>query len=277
VQRIEADNPDLRIQLGFIGPGVDDFEKDFAETRFFEDVRVTYLPQGQIEEFSGDRDRLNEKIEEIVFGSGEVVDGGYEAKFEELKGRISGFEKRIREINSEISLLEEESSDEKLNGINSRLGEKRGELQDKQAELQDIIDKMSDEAQKKIEELRTQEKELAGKRTKIEVWWNESEELGKELEDSQRALNSRIERLNSSLSEFVIGIQIPLMDFGPQGEAIEKARGVVAPTDEQIEKEMKGIGELLGKLEGFEKAQAEKFEREASAAVPIPLAVFGRG
>ncbi|MBA7697598.1 hypothetical protein ES703_106265 [subsurface metagenome] len=105
--------------------------------------------------------------------------------------------------------------------------------------------------------LRTQEKELAGKRTKIEVWWNESEELGKELEDSQCVLNSRIERLNSSLSELVIGIQIPLMDFGPQGEAIEKARGVVAPTDEQIEKEMKGISELLGKLEGFEKAQAE--------------------
>lgn len=257
VQRIEADNPDLQVELGFIGPGVDDFEKDFVETRFFEDVRVMYLPQGQIEEFSGDRDRLNEKIEEIVFGSREVVDGGYEGKFEELKGRISDFEKRIREINSEISLLEEESSDEKLDGINSRLGEKRGELQDKQAELQDIIDKMSDEAQKKIEELRTQEKELAGKRTKIEVWWNESEELGKELEDSQCALNSRIERLNSSLSEFVIGIQISLMDFGPQGEAIEKARGVVAPTDEQIEKEMKGIGELLGKLEGFEKAQAE--------------------
>lgn len=257
VQRIEDDNPDLRIELGFIGPGVDNFEKGFLETRFFEDVRVMYLPQGQIEEFSGDRDRLNKKIGEIVFGNKEVVDGEYEGKFEELKGRISDFEKRIREINSDISLLEEESSEERLNGINSGLSEKRGELQDKQAELQDIIDSMSDEDQKKIEDLRTQERELAEKRTEIDAWGNESEEFGQELEDSQHALNSRIERLNSILSELGIGIQIPPMDFGPQREVIEKAGGVVASTNEQIEKQMKGVGELLGKLEGFEKAQAE--------------------
>lgn len=86
VQRIESDNPDLEIGIDFIGP-VEGFSKRFKEDKFFDLVKVTYLPQGQIEEYSSNRKKLNEKIQQVIFDNKQVAEGNFEEKFVKYRRR----------------------------------------------------------------------------------------------------------------------------------------------------------------------------------------------
>ena len=61
VQRIEDQKPDLTVEISFIGEDVENFSKQLTEEKFFPHSRITYLPQGKIEEYSGDRIKLHEK------------------------------------------------------------------------------------------------------------------------------------------------------------------------------------------------------------------------
>jgi hypothetical protein len=110
IQRIENDNPNLKIHLKFVGPGIEPFSKRFTDEAFFRAVKVTYLPQGQIEEYSGNRKKLNLKIEEVIFSNEEVIKGNFKEKFAELQSQIELDAKQILEINSKIFEFEEESS-----------------------------------------------------------------------------------------------------------------------------------------------------------------------
>lgn len=85
VQRIEDQKQDLEVKIGFIGEDVEEFFKELVEEKSFQDSRITYLPQDKIEEYSGNRQKLDKKIEEIIFSNKEVIEGGYKQKFDAIK------------------------------------------------------------------------------------------------------------------------------------------------------------------------------------------------
>jgi len=73
VQRIEHQKPDLMAEISFIGNDVENFSKQLTKEVFFPRSKITYLPQGKIEEYSADRIKLHEKIKEIIFSNKDVV------------------------------------------------------------------------------------------------------------------------------------------------------------------------------------------------------------
>jgi DNA repair exonuclease SbcCD ATPase subunit len=109
VQRIEDQKRDLKVEIKFVGEDVEEFFKELTEEKFFQDTRVTYLPQGKIEEYSGDRQKLDDKIQEIIFSNKGVIERGYKQKFDQIKEEIKKITKRIDEINREIYELEEDT------------------------------------------------------------------------------------------------------------------------------------------------------------------------
>jgi hypothetical protein len=257
VQRIEGDNPDLLVTLEFIGQEIEGFSKRFIDESFFENVRVTYLPQGQIEEFSGNRERLNDKIKEVIFSSKEIVDADAQQRFNQIQKEMDDLARQISSLNDTIFQLEQESTEEIIKGIERRLSSVKGDLTNKETQLKQLTDSMTEEAQKKIGELRARATELGGKHSKIEAFQEQSEELQQQLEDFQRTSNISIGDLNTQLSELVDDLKIPTVDLRLQLDAIEKARTETTAIDNKIQTEMQTIGEALGKLEGFEKTQAD--------------------
>ena len=260
VQRVEDENPNLSIALGFIGQDIEGFSKQFTEENFFRDVRVTYLPQGQIEEFSGNREQLNDKIKEIIFGSKRIIDANVQQRFNEIENGIDKRARRIGEINDTMFRLEQESTDEIMEGIRGRVSNEKGELRNKEVQLKELTKNMTEEDQQKIEKLRAKATELQEKHTKIEAFQHQSDELRQQLERFQNTSNEDIDDLNTQLSELVDDLRIPRVDLKPQLEAIEKARVAIILADNKIQTEIHRIGETLRELEGFEQAQADLLE-----------------
>lgn len=260
VQRIEDDNPALSIKLGFVGPDIQPFSKRFKEESFFQDVRVTYLPQGQIEEFSGNRKRLNEKIKEIIFGSKRIIEANVQQRFNEIENRINNLCRSINEINDTVFHLEEESTDQIMEGLKVNISNENGELQNKEWLLKELTKNMTDEDQQEIQELRAKTTELQEKHAKIETLHYQCDELQQQLEQFQTASNEDIATLNTQLSELVDDLRVPRIDLKLQLDAIGKAREATKLVDDRIETDVRGIHEKLKELEGFEQAQADLLE-----------------
>ncbi len=255
VQRIEPDNPDLEVGIDFIGP-VDGFSKRFTEDKFFDLVKVTYLPQGQIEEYSSNRKKLNEKIQQVIFDNKQVVEGNFEEKFKKIEDEVEEIIKRIEETNGSVFSLEKETTIEIEKRLAEELANKNGELKNKNNELGALKANMKAEAQGKAQDLRDNEKGLQGKKAKIESFVLECEALKQEFQYSKINLNEKIERINNFLSEFNIENKVSDVDYSVQLVAIEKALVTTRGIETAVLGEIKKVEEDLANLEGLEKAEA---------------------
>ncbi|GAG99798.1 unnamed protein product, partial [marine sediment metagenome] len=142
IGRIEDQKSDLKVQIGFVGKDVKSFSKEIINLDFFTDSRITYLPQGAIEVLSIDRDKLNNRIEEIIFSSKDVVDKGYKQKFNKLRDAIDQLAKQVDEKNIQIYELERETQQRVINKIVGAKAIKEGELKSKEHELGKLTEDM---------------------------------------------------------------------------------------------------------------------------------------
>lgn len=255
VQRIESDNSDLEIGIDFIGP-VEGFSKRFTEDKFFDLVKVTYLPQGQIEEYSSNRKKLNVKIQQVIFDNKQVAEGNFEEKFKKIKDEVEEIIRRVEETNGSIFSLEKETTI----GIERRLAEelakKDGELKNKNSDLEALKANVKAEAQGKAQDLRDNEKGLQEKKAKIESFLLECEALKQEFQYSKINLNGKIEKINNFLSEFNIENKVSDVDYSVQLVAIEKALVTTRGIETVALDDIKKVEKDLANLEGLEKAEA---------------------
>jgi len=257
VQRIEGQKQDLEVKIEFIGEDIGEFSKKLTEEKFFQDTRVTYLPQGKIEEYSGDRQKLDKKIEEIIFSNKKVIDGGYKQKFDGLRDEVDEITKQIDKINREIYELEEDTKEEIIAEIKGKKRIKEGELKDKEDKLKELTESMEKGIKEKIEGLKEEETQLRIKHSKLEDVKTKLEQFEGELEEFLDTSNKTINDLNNELSELMIDLTIPKLDFQPQMDAIKKALELIPQRIDDVTKEIKKKKEQLNQLSGVEKTHAE--------------------
>ena len=257
VQRIEDQKQDLEVKIEFIGEDIGDFSKKLTEENFFQDTRVTYLPQGKIEEYSGDRQKLDKKIEEIIFSNKKVREGRYKEKFDLLKGEINEITKQIDKINREIYELEEDTKEEIIAEIKGKKRIKEGELKDKEDELKRLTESMEEGIKESIEKLKREETELRIKHSKLEGIKAKIGRFASKLEEFLDASNKTINDLNNELSELMINLTIPRLDSHPQLSAIKKALELILQEIEAVIKQIEKKKEQLSQLSGIEKTHAE--------------------
>jgi len=255
VQRIELDNPDLEIEINFVGP-VESFTKKITEDKLFKSGKVTYLPQGQIEDFSSNRERLNEKIKQVIFDNKQVKDANLKENFEKIDSEIKSINQEIEKTNLSIFSLERETTDDIVKGLSSELANTEGQLKNKNDELEALRANIKDGVQGKAQELRNSENALQEKKRNIEAFELEREVLKQEFQYSLPNINEKIKGLNAYLTIFEIENKIPDVDYKVQLEAIEKASTNLQHICVGILEEIKTVEEALSKLEGIEKAEA---------------------
>ena len=257
VQRIEDQKQDLEVKIEFIGEDIGEFSKKLTEENFFQDTRVTYLPQGKIEEYSGDRQKLDKKIEEIIFSNKKVREGRYKEKFDLLKGEINEITKQIDKINREIYELEEDTKEEIIAEIKGKKRIKEGELKDKEDELKRLTESMEEGIKESIEKLKREETELRIKHSKLEGIKAKLGRFASKLEEFLDVSNKTINDLNNELSELMINLTIPRLDSQPQLSAIKKALELILQEIEAVIKQIEKKKEQLSQLSGIEKTHAE--------------------
>lgn len=257
VQRIEDQKQDLEVRIEFIGEDIGEFSKRLIEERFFQNTKVTYLPQGKIEEYSGDRQKLDKKIEEIIFSNEKVIEGEYKQKFYRLRDEVDEITKQIDKINREIYELEEDTKKKIIAEIKGMKRIKEGELKDKENKLKELIESMEKDIKEKIEGLKKEETQLRIKHSKLESIKSELDQLESKLKKFLEDSNNTISNLNNELSDLEIHLTIPELDFQPQLNVIKKALKLILSKVGEITKEIKEKEVQLSQLSGIEKLHAE--------------------
>lgn len=257
VQRIEDQKQDLEVEIGFIGGDVEEFSKELIKQEFFQDSRITYLPQGKIEEYSGNRQKLDRKIEEIIFNNKEVIAKGYKQEFDELKEEIAQVDKDIDKINRYIYQLEEETKKEVVSEIESKKGIKDGELRNKEDELRKLTESMEEDIREKIAKLKKEEAGLRVRHSKFEDIKTKLEQFKSKLEELSNISNKTINDLNRDLSELMVNLTIPQLDSKPQVDVIKKALKFIPQKIQNLTKQIGERARQLSQLTGVERTHAE--------------------
>jgi len=257
VQRIEKQAPSLKTKLSFIGADVLPFSKELSEESFFKDVRITYLPQGKMEEYIGNRRKLDDKIEEIIFSNKDVVSSDFEQQFDEIERTVKGLSDQITEINGNIFSLEQKTRNEFFEKLKDEIRLRKGKLSDNEAQIKKIISGMEASATEKIEELKGKETEARNKLGKLTLIKENLSDLKLRLNTLGSDINSTVKDINESLSEMAINIKIPPLDFTPQLDPMQEASDMIETLTKGVVGSIKDIEENIAQLSGIEKQHAE--------------------
>jgi len=245
VQRIQSEKGDLKVDLEFIGEGLERFTKALVEEKLFRDSKITYLPQGRIEEYSGNRRKLDEKIEEIIFSNKEVAEKGYKQRFDELRHETDLLGNDIDSINMRINQLDKETSPKALSEIEEQLAIKEGELKDREDELRKLTESMDKDLVTEIAKLKKEETELQERLSRLQGVALKLETLKDELQDFLDKINKNIGDINIELSGLDVDLIVPQVDFSGQLAMVTK---ILALLPELIENTKKLHEASLGRL-----------------------------
>ena len=260
VQRIQKDKEDLTVEIGFRGHNVENFSKKIIEESFFPKSKITYLPQGKIEDYSSDKKLLAEKIEEIIFKNEKIVEKGCKQQFDDIKAEIKMLADEINDINIGIYSLESETAAKIMLKFDSTLKIKEGELENKTDELLEFKKSIKTDSSSKIEELKEKEEQLQSKSYKLSKVRNDLEELKNNINNFLDDFDENSSRINLELANVGIDCGVPPLDCDRHFYYLEESFNFVDQEMDYVESELKRIGEEQDLLTGNEITEARIIE-----------------
>lgn len=249
VQRVEEQKPDLKTDITFVGDDVESFTKKLTDETFFESSKLTYLPQGRIEEYSGNRTELHKKIKEIVFNSKEAIESENIEEFDKAQIQIEELKNEIATINSEIVSLENETKPEVIDSLVKERALYEGEHKNKTEKLQVMTDNIGD-AKEKVEHLHEEETKLKFINSNSETLRHDLEEFKTNLETLAK-INHDAEKLNDRLTESNISICIPFISIDGQLTAVNLAISSIESKIDEMAYKVKQTSDKIKEFSGI--------------------------
>jgi len=208
VQRIQMIGDQLGVKLEFIDPSIEPFQKKLTEDSFFEKSSILYLPQGKIDEISGDKDQLNDKIKEIIFNDPHVKEERYLEKFSALEVETKRISHNLYEINSKIVELEQDTSDLVISAITKdkqitegKLADIKNQIHLKEATLEKGIQDQIASLKKEIKSLKDQETNCQDIQNSFELLKGGIAHFAFTSNNSIESINKKIKSLNINSDE----------------------------------------------------------------------------
>ncbi len=255
VQRIQDQNGHLQVELSFTGD-TEKFSKALTEEKFFDKTNITYLPQGKIEEYSGNSERLNKKIKEIIFNNPQIKSHDFKQNYDDTQNIIEDLKHTIEQYNYQIFNLEKEASNEIFDDINLRKKVKEGEIQDKENLLNELTKNLDEGVKSKIDTLKSEEHHLRVRHSKFES-------LKLKLLGIETSLVAYSQNFEKSLSEIIYILEDLGISEYLQPISFELQLGYIRNTIDQVLKEIEKINleiqtvtEELKLLSGVEKTHS---------------------
>lgn len=258
VQRNERDKPDLEVSLTFLDGGR--FTKQLTDESLFPSV-VTYLPQGKMEEYIADREKLHEKIREIIFEHKDVIESEYRIKWDEVSGEIASSLKNIEDLSFKINQLREEVSNEIADNLRRNKRIKESEIKDLDAKLSQVVSRSGDDSKQKVEKLEQEIGQLRSRILRLRQSRDDLESLQETLAQYQK-VNTEINRLNKGFVRMGLQVAIEEFDFESRISAASRAVELIDEEEEECRRKEVELKGELGKMTSKERAHAELLERK---------------
>jgi energy-coupling factor transporter ATP-binding protein EcfA2 len=272
VKRVADQASKLEITLSFIGG--ETFSKHLQDETFSEDRPITYIAQGELEQYIGETSDLDSYIQDLLFSSPQVKDSVSAYEFETQDGLLEDQLVQLKATTRDITGLEVSSSDEVL----SRL---EVEKKQTQAELEDLEKKIAIVAKSltapELEDARKQQEtvvELGEKKKAVETCkalMGDVQGFAQQLE----LTNVKIGQINRLLKKLEIdGEIIPVPSFDQ-----EQLKRLTVGLQTELKKvllEIEGLAKKIRQLETgrqehtnclTKKAELQKKLAEIEAAI----------
>ncbi|PWR73875.1 TrlF family AAA-like ATPase [Methanospirillum lacunae] len=216
VQRIETETTELTINIEFLDPKLQHITKKIQDNNVCDFSRIEYFPQGKIDQYCGDWESLNRKIEEIIFQSEVIRESHYLLQYKEIEQKILETSESIRQINGNIVQQEEKTSKAILNDIESRLSIKKTELLDKELFLTEIESKIDEKKLISIQELSSKKEKILTQKASIIQLNKQVDDIHSKIIDEVEPIISQISQLNNTLKRFDGYTSITPLDISRQ-------------------------------------------------------------
>ncbi|OLS20683.1 MAG: hypothetical protein HeimC3_39490 [Candidatus Heimdallarchaeota archaeon LC_3] len=246
IQRVEKDKPEILTKLIF--KENETFEKKVLEDKFFDLSKITYLPQGKIEDLSGDIRSLHKQIKKIIQESGVIKESKLETQFDSQLKLISEFKEEINENNITIIKLEKETDENLKSELEKKVKLKEGELNNIRTKVKALSSLSTEESKNRVEKLKREEKDL---RVKHSIFETEKEDLNKlniTFESFAQEMNKKISSKNIVLKKIGIEEEISYLDISHQIKSMQQIIKTLEKLSEKnrelIELKLEKINEL---------------------------------
>lgn len=253
VQRIQGETNSLGTRIDFIDNSVEPFEKKLKDSIFFRKSTITYLPQGKIEEISGNKLKLNEKIEEIIFNNEIVKKEDFKQRFIEIRENTAIIAKNIIQHNNVIHNLESETTNEIFLKYNNVRQIADGKLADIKNQIKIIESNLEEGIQDKITGLKKDIKKTKIEYSKCKELIDEVKLLHGGIQNFAISSNKTIDTINKKTIEIDIDFQIPEINVDEQIDAFSTILGSLDIKKDTNSKNIAELEKTLLEISGEEK------------------------
>lgn len=260
VQRIEDDNHNLEIEIGFIDPETENFIKKPIDRSWFKDSTVMYLPQSKIEEYSGNKYKLSEIVKDMIFSNDNVIHADCNYYYKKYEDDIKLILEDIDSINKSIHQLERNTKNELITKKQDELRIKMGDLKNKEDEIKTFKEKLGESNAENIEELKEIQNKIRVEHSQVESLKHDIDTFKEGLEKYLDSSNILLNKLNEKIDELDINFTIPELNFESQLNNILKVEEILPKLSEKLIKTLKDANEDLEHLSEEEKTQAKLIE-----------------
>jgi len=231
IQRIQDKEPEITTRVEFEGEDIDEFSKHIKTEEFFEASDLVYLPQGKIEEYCRDEQRLHEHIVELIKESVEQDEWQMIDRFDNLEAEADDIADDFRSKTSEIYNLNPSKLREERNSLQTNKKQKEGGLQSKISEIRKFEEKHSDALKdNNASTLREELEEIKEDIEALEDTNTKSQNISENLEVISET-NELLESLQADLSSFNVDISLPVIQ-------VPQIKGVLDDAEEEVEREL---------------------------------------
>jgi len=257
VQRIQEDGEKLGITIDFIDESIEPFSKKLKELSYIEKTPITYLPQGKIEEISGDKIKLTDKIEETIFNNETVKESNFKKRFIQIKEKTDIYSSSLFDLNSKISKFESVTTNEIINKLNHEKQIADGKLTDIKNQIQRIEENLEAGIQEKISGLKKDIKRIKSDKTANLGISDEINLLKGGIENFVVSSNKTIESINKKTQDIDVKYQIPEINFESQVTVLDLIKSSLSDRNEKLTIELLQKEKALLELSGEEKIHSK--------------------
>ncbi|MFQ5981539.1 MAG: TrlF family AAA-like ATPase [Candidatus Heimdallarchaeota archaeon] len=264
IQRIEDEKSDLAISIDFLEE--EQFSKEIGEPEFFLKSKTTYLPQGRIEAYSGNRQKLHGIITDTIFYDRRIRETPLKEKYEHLQKQVESLGEKLRTLTAQIIALEDQVDPSLRSQIEKAWKFSEGARRNKLFELGELEKELKTDLRSKVKELRLEETKLVSNERKLREVLGRLNDYLKYIEE-MRSRETEILKLAQDLQRFDIHVQIPSLQFefhqSAANEALKAIEDKLTAIQIKVIEQRSAISQLAGFEEEYDNLRKEISKIEA--------------
>lgn len=269
VRRIFDQDP--IIETGLVFRNGKKFKKGLGDGAFFDDSKIIYIAQGELEKYIGSESDLDAYVRNLVFESPQIKDGVKSFEFTDLSEKLGSIEAKISAVNGTIEGLEKKTGPKELQAIQLELKQKQAELSDVEKRIKELAQTQSEDNIKLVQRKQEKLAELKTKRDDLISLRNLLQSILGFIDRELPEFNRNITAINASLKKLGIPEKYSDLSYSERpamGKRLDSVKADIINVVSNIEASQKDYEKFEASLQDH----AKLLDRKRDVGVAIDVA-----